>query len=132
MHEEKKIELSYEISNLGNKTLKDEIEKYTKKHKKIFCKWLNRRPVFIENFLEYSQERWGSDENHRRKAFFPAMELLHLAEVENLTNKVQEGWCTAYEFKWVTPKWRLVWVHIKDFTEAWDKILRLISIFWKE
>jgi hypothetical protein len=38
MHEEKKIELSYEISNLGNKTLKDEIEKYTKKHKKIFCK----------------------------------------------------------------------------------------------
>jgi len=38
MQTEKKIQLSYEISNLGNKTLKDEIEKYIKKHKKIFCK----------------------------------------------------------------------------------------------
>jgi hypothetical protein len=133
MREEQKKEcIKIEISNLWNKILNKNIQVYLLNNKKIFCKWLNRRPVFIDKFLEFSGQRWWNDENHRKKAFFSAVELIKKVHSENLSNNDFQQGDKSYEFKWITPKWRLVGVHIKELNESWDKILRLVSVFWKE
>ncbi len=131
MLEDKKVKLERNILNLWNKVTKQEIQKYISKHDKIFSKAFNRRPVFLDEFLEISEKRWGNDENHRRRAFFSVVELIKKAEKNNITN-TENGIVTSYELKWITPDGKIVGAHIKEFLEDKNRKLKLISIFWKE
>ncbi len=121
------IKLKTEISNLKWKTLEKIIKSYLNKNKKIFCKWINKRPVFINDFLNITLKR--NDWNNRMRAFTPSIELIKKSKI--ITN-IQKNWNNlfSYEFKWKTPKWYLVWVHIKEIKVWKNKILKLISIFW--
>lgn len=127
MREEKIVKLNIEISNLRWKALEKLIKKYLISNKKIYCKWLNKRPVFIDNYLEITISR--NDWHNRMRAFSSSIELIKSAK--KITDS-QSIWNNlfSYEFKWVTPKWNLVWVHIKEFNDWKNKILRIISNFW--
>ena len=121
------IILKTEISNLKWKSLEKMISQFLKNNNKIICKWLNKRPVFIDEYIRYTLNR--NDWHNRIKAFFSSIELIKNSQ--NITN-FQKEWKNlfSYEFKWITPKWNIVWVHIKEFNNWKDKILKLISNFW--
>ncbi len=126
MKKEKTIKLKTEISNLRGKALEKRIQTFLNSNNKIICKWLNRRPVFISNYLK---DVWLRNDGHNRmKAFFSSIELIKKAKIISDSQRIWRK-LFSYEFKWFTPKWNLVWVHIKEFREAKNKTLKLISNF---
>ncbi len=124
------INLKTEISNLRWKALEKIISEFLQCNKKIFCKWLNKRPVFIDEYLYFTNSRNSSDKNHRKMSFFSWIELMKIVKKENITNIKKVWWKISYEFKWYTPKWNLIWVHILEFSNKKDKKLKLVSTFW--
>ena len=130
MKKEKIFYLKTEISSLRWKWLEKIIMQFLKSNKKIICKWLNKRPVFIDEYLFFTSSRNSADKNHRKQAFFSWIELLKVVKKGNITNIKITWWKKSYEFKWITPKWNLVWVHILEFTTKKDRKLKLISTFW--
>lgn len=127
---EKVIVLKTEISNLRWKSLEKRISSFLDNTQKIPCKWLNRRPIFIDEYLLSIDSRNSPDKNHRKQCFFPCIELIKKVRKEHLTNTRKNGWKISYEFKWITPKWNIVTVHIIDYSSKKDKKLKLISTFW--
>ena len=121
------IKLKTEISNLKWKALEKRIKSYLSKNQKIICKWINRRPVFFDEYLSSTLSR--NDWHNRMKSFFSSIELIKkskdISDSQDLGNNL-----LSYEFKWKTPKWYLVWVHIKEKNKWKNKILKLISNFW--
>lgn len=131
MIEEKLIVLSKEILDLKWKTLDKKINDFLNNNSKIICKWLNKRPVFISEYLNFTDSRNSSDRNHRKKAFFSCIELIKKVREENITNIKNNSWKISYEFKGFTLKWNLVWVHIEErIDKNKNKVLKLISTFW--
>jgi len=65
---------------------------------------LNRRPVFIDEYLFNIDSRNSPDKNHRKQCFFSCIELLKKVRKENLTNTRINGGKISYEFKGITPK----------------------------
>jgi len=121
------IKLKWEVLNRKWKSLEKEISIFINKNKKIICKWLNKRKLYISDFLISNRIR--KDKNNRLLCFYTAIELIKKAE--HTTNR-QILWKNlySYEFKWITNKNNIIWVHIKEFKEWKDKILKLTSIFW--
>jgi hypothetical protein len=124
------IKLKTEISNLRWKSLGKRISDFLNSTQKVPCKWLNKRPVFVDEYLLFTDSRNSPDKNHRKQCFFSCIELLKKVKKEHLTNMRVNGWKVSYEFKWITPKWSLVTVHIIEFSSKKDKKLKLISTFW--
>ncbi len=87
-----------EVSSRKWKILENQIETYCTQQKKIICKWLDRRSVFLDMFLECSLSR--KDKNHRMQFFFCAIELLRTATIYH-TQILQRRRC--FEFQGVTP-----------------------------
>jgi len=126
------IDLKTEVSSLRWKALEQRIKRFIKKSWKIFCKWLNKRPIYIDEYLYFIGSRNGSDKNHRKRSFFSCIELIKQVKKENLTNKKVSWKKISYEFKWITPKWYLVWVHIVELSDKKNKKLKLMSTFWNK
>ena len=124
--------LDIEILNLKSKALSNRIQRYIDSHKKVICKWLNRRPIFIDEYLFFTESRKSSDKNHRKQSFFAWIDLIKKVTKEDLTNKREQWGKMNYEFKWLTPRGNLVSVHIVEFSNGKDKKLKLMSTFWKE
>ncbi|MDQ7023623.1 MAG: hypothetical protein Q9M97_09095 [Candidatus Gracilibacteria bacterium] len=66
------IKLKTEISNLRGRALEKRINTYLKGNKKIFCKGINKRRIFIEEYLKITLGR--NDGHNRMRAFFPSIE----------------------------------------------------------
>lgn len=131
MDNTKVLKVNVEISNLRWKSLEKIIRNYLKSNKKVYCKWLNKRPIFIDEYLYFIDSRNSWDKNHRKKAFFAWIYLIKNVQKENITNTKKNWWKISYEFKWITPNWNLIWVHIVEFITKKDKKLKLISTFWE-
>ena len=121
------IRLQTEISNLRWKALEKRIISFLNKNSKIICKGINRRPVFLDEYLNSTLSR--NDWHNRMKSFFSSVELIKNSKETTDTQKIWNN-LFSYELKWKTPKWYLVWVHIKEKNEWKNKILKLISNFW--
>lgn len=121
------INLKTEISNLRWKSLEKRIKTFLDSNKKIICKWLNRRSVFVDDYLKNISLR--NDWHNRMKAFFSSIELIKKAKIITDSQRIWRK-LFSYEFKWLTPKWNLVWVHIKESIDWKNKTLILISNFW--
>ncbi|MDD3144914.1 MAG: hypothetical protein PHV23_02265 [Candidatus Gracilibacteria bacterium] len=130
MDDNKLIELSKEILDLRGKTLDKRINDFLKNNTKIYCKGLNKRPVFIDEYLFFIDSRNSPDKNHRKKAFFSCIELIKKVGKDNITNLKNNSGKISYEFKGITPNGNLVGVHIVDFSIKKDKKLKLVSTFW--
>lgn len=89
-----------------------------------FC-FGNKRPVFLEKYLESTVDR--TDGTYRMRYFAPAIELLRNA-LENDIIKYSE---TEYEILGSCPNADIVAVHIREETEQKDRRLYLISTFGK-
>lgn len=127
------IKLKKDVINLRWKTLEKFIKDYIKSWNiKIICKWINRRPVYIDEYLLMTNSRKSWDKNHRKQCFFSAIELIKRVNKNNLTNFKEIDWKISYEFLWITPSWKKVWVHIVEFKDNKDKKLKLVSTFWDE
>ena len=122
------LELKKEISVKAGIVLNCEIESYIQEKKKIPCKGLNRRPIFLDKYLEATKGR--IDKTRRRQKFWPGLELIRRAKLEDMTNKMKEPTGeTSFEFKGITPGGESVGVHIREILEGKDKKLYLISTF---
>ena len=122
------LKLKTEISIKTGVALNREIESYVQEKKKVPCKGLNRRPIFLDKYLEATKGR--TDQTRRRQKFWPGLELLRRAKPEDLTDRMKEPTGeTSFEFKGISPGGELVGVHIREVVDGKNKKLYLISTF---
>ena len=75
------------------KILEEQISTYCHQKKKIICKSLGRRPIFLDRYLECTLNR--KDKNKRMPFFFAAVELLK-ASTEYIEKQIDGKIC--FEF----------------------------------
>ena len=122
------LKLKTEISVKTGIALNCEIESYIQAKKKLPCKGLNRRPIFLDKYLEATKGR--IDKTRRRQKFWPGLELIRRAKPEDMSNRIKEPTGElSFEFIGETPSGELVGVHIREVVEGKDKKLYLISTF---
>lgn len=121
------IKLETEISGKQGVFLNTEIENYIVQKKKVICKGLNKKPVFLSKYLEATNNR--RDKTRRKQKFWPALELITKLKGKNLVYQKHEQKGISYEFKGITPNGIEVSVHIREELIGKDRKLFLISTF---
>lgn len=82
--EEKLFKIKHEISNRQSRQIRNDIEKTFIKNRKIICKWLNKRFVFIDDYLNCIGTM--NDKNYRIRSFYSWLELIKNVTKENITS----------------------------------------------
>lgn len=124
------IKLKTNLSNKHGYSLLLEINNLTEKKVKIYCKALNRRPVYLTKYIECTKNR--KDKNHRRKSLSAGIELIKKVKLEDMTNKFLEpNNCLSYEFQGILPSGAIMGVHIREENKKGNKTLYLTSTFGK-
>ncbi len=119
-------------SSLYNRTkLRSAIDEKCRKTKKVLCRALNSRPIFLDKYLECLQ--WKKDQTNRMRLFFCALSLIKEATREDCTDydKSIEG-KSCFELIGMTKDGVIFCVHIREEISGWNKKLYLISCFEKQ
>jgi hypothetical protein len=109
-------------------SLDNEIKDITNKNNnKVICKALNQRPVFLNRYLEASNNR--KDKTRRKRLFQVAIELIKRATEDDITSKQKEQFGIGYSLKGLLLNGMILNVHIREESDNKDKRLFLISTF---
>jgi len=76
-----------------------QIQSFCTRTKSIRCKWLWKRPVSLEKYLECTRNR--ADKTRRMQLFDCACELIKTVSPDDMTDHRKEAhgeWC--FEFRW--------------------------------
>lgn len=120
------ILLKKEVSLKTGASLNREIKELIKRKKRIICKALNKRPVFLDKYLDAVNNR--RDRTHRKKRFIPAIELIAQVVENDLISKKKTHNGFSYGFKGITPHGIMVNIHIREEIEKGKKDKRLFLI----
>lgn len=121
------IRLKTEISIKSGVSLSRDIEKLIKQKKRVLCKGLGRRPIFLSKYLVIVSKR--RDKTRRKQKLFTALELIGKVKKEDITSIKKTHFGISYEFKGITPKGVEVTIHISDELRGNDRMLFLTSTY---
>ncbi|MGR3218426.1 MAG: hypothetical protein ACUZ8H_01230 [Candidatus Anammoxibacter sp.] len=121
------VQLKTEASRKQGTSLRREIEECISRKKKVFCKGLNKRPVFLIKYLEATNNR--RDKTRRRQLFFAGLKLIVKVKKTDLISKQKTQLGISCGFKGITPNGVIVNVHIREESTVKDKKLFLVSTF---
>ncbi len=108
--------------------LQKQIQYFCDHQKRVICKWLSKRPVFLEKYIEYNQDK--RDKTRRMQFFFCAIDLLKQVRIIDITSHKTINGKKCFEFLWKSKCGQEFGVHIREETIDKDKKLFLISTFW--
>ena len=120
------VQLKTEVSQKQGASLNKEIEGCISRKKKVFCKGLNKRPIFLTKYLEATNNR--RDKTRRKRLFFAGLELVVKVRKSDLISKQKNQLGMAYGFKGITPSGDVVNVHIREESIGKDKTFSCFNL----
>ncbi|MDP2104234.1 MAG: hypothetical protein Q8K26_04920 [Candidatus Gracilibacteria bacterium] len=119
--------IDIEISSRKGAILEKQIQDFCDHQKRVTCKGLSKRPIFLGKYLECMLKK--RDKTQRMQLFFCAIALFKKVGVLDISSqKIIDG-KRCFEFLGVSKCGQEFGIHIREETIEKDKKLFLISTF---